>query len=73
MAYLSHRVNPGCVSAQNEKIPFTVHLVQKCLKALMVVHINLVPVIQARPLEMLIIHFKAKRVDQVQPHLSGTA
>jgi hypothetical protein len=38
-----------------------------------VADINLLPVIQPCPLEMLVIHLEAQGMDQVQPYFSGSA
>jgi hypothetical protein len=46
---------------------------QENFKAFMVPYIHLMPVVQASPFEMFVVHPKAKRVYQVQPYLRSTA
>ena len=53
------------VTTEGEQVFAGIHIRQEGLKTLVVANINLLPVVKARPFEMLIVHFKTKGMDQV--------
>ena len=73
MPDLCRWIGGRCVPTQDEKPCFAVHRIKECLKIPVMTHIDLLPVIQAGPLEMLVINLEPQGMDQVQPHFSGPA
>ena len=60
------------MTAEAQQLGVFIHIVQKSIKIRMMLHINLWPVIEPGPLQMLVVHTEPQGMDQVELHLGRT-
>ena len=64
--YFRFGIGHGGMATEDDQPPVSIHLFQKRLETGMVPDIDLMPVVQPRPLEVFVVHLETKGVDQVK-------
>ncbi len=73
MVHLCKGIGKRGMATKDKEFPVSTHIFQKCLETWMVPDINLMPVVQSRPLEVFVVYPKTEGMDQMEHQFGSPA